>query len=112
MLNRYEQIRRTVAEFPPLRSYLVVPPETRADDLPPNTLLDVDGVMRARYDIADEAMLLIRPDGYLSLRIDEWAPERLRVHLRRWLLPTTGSASRDGRSCPVHPVLPQQIGVA
>jgi hypothetical protein len=33
--------------------------------------------------------LLVRPDGYLALRHDEWSPETLRNHLRRWLIPAT-----------------------
>jgi len=46
------------------------------------TLYDPDGVLAERYGIADEGMVLIRPDGYISFRSQPIAGEPLQRYLR------------------------------
>jgi hypothetical protein len=90
---RYKQIRRITAEFPMVREYVVLPDAVAVDDAIPRdveaaVLVDVGDALRRKYHIVDEAMLLIRPDGYLALRHDNWAPGELERRLRRWLVAT------------------------
>jgi 2-polyprenyl-6-methoxyphenol hydroxylase-like FAD-dependent oxidoreductase len=42
---------------------------------------DPDGVLAGRYGIADEGLVLIRPDGYISFRSRSLAPEPLQRYL-------------------------------
>jgi 2-polyprenyl-6-methoxyphenol hydroxylase-like FAD-dependent oxidoreductase len=46
------------------------------------TLYDPDGVLAERYGIADEGLVLIRPDGYISFRSQPIAGEPLQRYLR------------------------------
>ncbi len=45
------------------------------------TLYDPDGVLAERYGIADEGLVLIRPDGYISFRSQPIAAEPLQRYL-------------------------------
>ena len=63
-----------------VHEYLVLPDADAAAD-------EVDAEVAATVFVDVEALLLIRPDGYLAVRHDEWAPERLRAALRHWLEP-------------------------
>ena len=70
-----------------VHEYLVLPDADAAADevdaeVAATVFVDVD--LRRRMT---EALLLIRPDGYLAVRHDEWAPERLSAALRHWLEP-------------------------
>jgi hypothetical protein len=47
-----------------------------------STWYDPDGALAARYGIADEGLILIRPDGYISFRGQPIAAEPLRHYLR------------------------------
>jgi 2-polyprenyl-6-methoxyphenol hydroxylase-like FAD-dependent oxidoreductase len=87
----YPPIHRAVADFPLVQQYVVLPDEVASDDfqLGATALVDVGNTLRHKYRIRHRAMLLVRPDGYLALRHDEWAPETLRNQLRRWLIPAT-----------------------
>jgi hypothetical protein len=85
---RYSAVHRVVTDFPMLREYVVLLDDSPDIDLPVPVLLDVGNTLRDKYRIDREAMLLIRPDGYLALRHDEWAPAQLANYLRRWLVPT------------------------
>lgn len=85
----YEVIRRAAAEFPMVTCYLVLPdrtPEPVGVDTDITVLLDVGNTLRRKYAIGHNAMLLIRPDGYLTLREDRWAGEALKTALQRWLV--------------------------
>lgn len=84
-------VRRVTEGFPLVRTYLVLPDGAGVDEGSVPTLVDVGGALRRRYDIAGDAMLLVRPDGYLGLRRDAWEPDQLSAHLRRWF---TSEASR------------------
>ena len=72
--------------------YVVLAEEATYDlvgaDIAATMLLDVGSTLRRKYGIGRDAMLLIRPDGYLALRHDEWSPQHLRSHLEKWLVPT------------------------
>jgi 2-polyprenyl-6-methoxyphenol hydroxylase-like FAD-dependent oxidoreductase len=61
----------------------VIPIRRRA---PPSegesTWYDPDGALAERYGIADEGLILIRPDGYISFRSQPIAAERLQRYLR------------------------------
>ena len=90
--TRYPPIHRVAEDFPMVHEYLVLPDADAAGDevdadVSATVLVDVGNNLRAKYEIDSEAMLLIRPDGYLALRHDEWAPERLSAELRHWLEP-------------------------
>jgi FAD binding domain len=85
---RYSAVHRVVTDFPMLREYVVLLDDSPDIDVPVPVLLDVGNTLRDKYRIDREAMLLIRPDGYLALRHDEWAPAQLANYLRRWLVPT------------------------
>ena len=63
-----------------VHEYLVLPDADAAAD-------EVDAEVAATVFVDVEALLLIRPDGYLAVRHDEWAPETLRAALRHWLEP-------------------------
>jgi 2-polyprenyl-6-methoxyphenol hydroxylase-like FAD-dependent oxidoreductase len=86
----YPQIHRVAAGFPMVRQYLVLSDDAGYDspDLPATVLIDIGNTLRRKYRIRQRAMLLVRPDGYLALRHDEWAPETLRTQLQRWIIPT------------------------
>ena len=43
---------------------------------------DLDGALAVRYGIADEGLILIRPDGYISFRSQPIAAEPLQHYLR------------------------------
>lgn len=49
-------------------------------------LIDVGNTLRRKCGRGDRAVLLVRPDGYLALRCDEWAPDQLNTVLHKWLL--------------------------
>jgi 2-polyprenyl-6-methoxyphenol hydroxylase-like FAD-dependent oxidoreductase len=85
----YSPIRRIVARFPMVQQYVVLPDDTAHDDfeVSATTLVDVGNTLRRKCKVERRAMLLIRPDGYLALRHDEWVPEILDTHLQRWLVP-------------------------
>ena len=88
--TRYPPIHRVAEDFPMVHEYLVLPDADAAADevdaeVAATVLVDVGNTLRAKYEIDGEAMLLIRPDGYLALRHDVWAPERLSAALRYWL---------------------------
>lgn len=88
---RYDSIQRVTAEFPLVRPFLVLPdaePVQRSVNHAATMLADVAGTLRAKYHIDDEAVLLIRPDGYLAFRQDHWAPIKFGQYLRRWLTST------------------------
>ena len=58
-----------------VHEYLVLPDADAAADevdaeVAATVLVDVGNTLRAKYEIDGEAMLLIRPDGYLALRHD------------------------------------------
>jgi 2-polyprenyl-6-methoxyphenol hydroxylase-like FAD-dependent oxidoreductase len=87
----YPTIRRTVTGFGTVQQYLVLP-EGAAEANVEGTamsLVDIGNTLRRKYRIDRRAMLLIRPDGYLALRHDDWAPDVLRAQLHRWLVPVT-----------------------
>jgi 2-polyprenyl-6-methoxyphenol hydroxylase-like FAD-dependent oxidoreductase len=66
------------------RDLLDVYPILRQDmeDEGEKTLYDPDGVLAERYGIADEGLVLIRPDGYISFRSQPIAGEPLQHYLR------------------------------
>jgi hypothetical protein len=72
-----------------VRHYLVLPGDAVGSNVAVTapTLVDVGNTLRHKYRIGRRAMLLVRPDGYLALRHDEWAPAALRSQLLRWLVP-------------------------
>jgi hypothetical protein len=88
-IGGYEPTHRVLARFPTVRPYVILPDDTAHDDFEASAtaLVDVGNTLRRKYRIDRRAMLLIRPDGYLALRHDEWAPEILNAHLPRWLVP-------------------------
>jgi len=90
LVTRYRPIHDVAGAFPMVREYVVLPDTSpHADgDIAATMLVDVGNTLRRKYRIRQRAMLLIRPDGYLALRHDEWAPETLHRQLRRWLIPT------------------------
>ena len=85
----YRPIHQIADAFPAVQEYVVLP--DRSVDISvvttATTLVDVGNTLRRKYRIDRRAMLLIRPDGYLALRHDEWASEALHAELRRWLIP-------------------------
>lgn len=100
METRYAPIHLVAEDFPAVSEYLVLPDSHAADeevdaDVAATVLVDVGNTMRAKYAIDRRAMLLIRPDGYLALRHDQWAPEKLRVGLRHWLEPVESTVLEE-----------------
>jgi 2-polyprenyl-6-methoxyphenol hydroxylase-like FAD-dependent oxidoreductase len=87
----YPAIRRAVAGFGMLQQYLVLPDGAAAMNVEgtATNLVDIGNTLRRKYGIDRRAMLLIRPDGYLALRHDDWDPEVLRARLQCWLVPAT-----------------------
>jgi 2-polyprenyl-6-methoxyphenol hydroxylase-like FAD-dependent oxidoreductase len=86
----YPPTHRVAAGFPLLREYVVLPDidtTPGSSDVAATLLVDVANTLRRKYRAGRRAMLLIRPDGYLALRHDEWAPEELRTQLQKWLIP-------------------------
>jgi 2-polyprenyl-6-methoxyphenol hydroxylase-like FAD-dependent oxidoreductase len=80
---------------------------TRLGEMKATMLVDVANTLRRKYRIRQRAMLLVRPDGYLALRFDEWSPGALRnpaaalAHSRP-INPSGGSMTctrRHGRRC-------------
>jgi 2-polyprenyl-6-methoxyphenol hydroxylase-like FAD-dependent oxidoreductase len=86
-------ISRMTTEFPMIQQYAVLPDDAvhRSPDAGFTTLIDAGNTLRGKLEIRGRAMLLIRPDGYLALRHDEWDPDTLRNHLRHWLIPVQAS---------------------
>jgi 2-polyprenyl-6-methoxyphenol hydroxylase-like FAD-dependent oxidoreductase len=90
LATRYQPVHRVAAGFPMVREYVVLPDaETTsvAAGIDATLLVDVGNTLRRKCGAPGRAMLLVRPDGYLALRHDEWAPERLTTQLQRWLIP-------------------------
>jgi 2-polyprenyl-6-methoxyphenol hydroxylase-like FAD-dependent oxidoreductase len=85
----YPPIGRVATDFPMVQQYMVLPDDAVHDtaDVRVTTLVDAGNTLRRKHEIRRRAMLLVRPDGYLALRHDDWDPETLRNHLRRWLIP-------------------------
>ncbi|GFG49624.1 hypothetical protein CQY20_19105 [Mycolicibacterium agri] len=85
----YRHIHAVAENFPTVSEYVVLPGTGAAvdADIAATALADVGNTLRAKYGIDRQAMLLIRPDGYLALRHDEWAPGVLRTGLQQWLQP-------------------------
>ncbi len=44
---------------------------------------DISGAVHAAYDLADGGLVLVRPDGYVGYRSDDFAPGKLRSALAR-----------------------------
>ena len=90
LTTRYRPIHRVVEAFPVVQEYVVLPDAEVGEsaDLGVPLLVDTGNTLRRKYRVGLRAMLLIRPDGYLALRHDEWAPESLRNQLLRLLIPT------------------------
>jgi 2-polyprenyl-6-methoxyphenol hydroxylase-like FAD-dependent oxidoreductase len=97
---RMDRLRLALDEFPSVETYLVVPPDGEAEDngWPASTLLDIGGHLRRAYGVDGEAMLLIRPDGYLGLRSDKWSDAQIRAHLLRWYHPGAVQAAQGERA--------------
>ena len=53
-----------------------------SDEKDEHTWYDPDGTLAKRYGIADEGLVLIRPDGYISFRSRPIAGEPLQRYLR------------------------------
>jgi 2-polyprenyl-6-methoxyphenol hydroxylase-like FAD-dependent oxidoreductase len=84
----YPLIREVAAHFPMVHQYVILPGDSYDSptvDIP--ALVDIGNTLRRKYRIRQRAMLLIRPDGYLALRHDDWAPEILSAQLQRLLIP-------------------------
>lgn len=88
--GRYAQIHAEVGRFPAVREYVVVPDTDGPipEDVTVPVFVDAGNALRRKYNADGRTMLLIRPDGYLALRHDEWAAEPLRAALEKWLAPT------------------------
>ena len=91
LATQYQALHRVAADFPMVSEYVVLAEEATYDlvgaDNAATMLLDVGSTLRRKYGIGRDAMLLIRPDGYLALRHDEWSPQHLKSHLEKWLVP-------------------------
>ncbi len=87
----YPPIHGVADRFPMVAQYVVLPDDATHDsadlEVTATTLVDIGNTLRRKYRIGRRAMLLVRPDGYLALRHDEWAPETLQTQLQRWLIP-------------------------
>jgi len=89
----YPPIARMATEFPMIQQYVLLSDDALHGSLHTGvtTLVDAGNTLRRKHEIRRRAMLLIRPDGYLALRHDEWDSEILRNYLRRWLIPVRAS---------------------
>lgn len=88
LATRYQPVHRVASGFPMVREYVLLPDDdTASDSADATVLVDVGNTLRRKCGASGRAMLLVRPDGYLALRYDEWAPERLTRQLQRWLMP-------------------------
>jgi hypothetical protein len=90
LATRYQPVHRVASGFPMVREYVVLPDDDLASadaSIAATVLVDVGNTLRRKCDASGRTMLLVRPDGYLALRHDEWAPERLMTQLPRWLIP-------------------------
>jgi len=97
LATRYRPIHQVASAFPVVHEYVVLPDSRyHADaDIAATILVDVGNTLRRKYGIDQRAMLPIRPDGYLALRHDEWAPETLRNQLRRLLIPAQSTQPEE-----------------
>jgi hypothetical protein len=69
--QRREHILRVAERYGPLVHTFVVHPATRdPDDSDQSALVDVAAAFRRAYGVEGEAMLVIRPDGYVGMRHD------------------------------------------
>jgi 2-polyprenyl-6-methoxyphenol hydroxylase-like FAD-dependent oxidoreductase len=93
--HRYSQMNQVTARFPNIRDYVVISGALRSADVPATVLIDVGDTLRRKYNIKGEAMLLIRPDGYIALRHDRWNPTELGRSLRHWLLQNQSAALEE-----------------
>jgi 2-polyprenyl-6-methoxyphenol hydroxylase-like FAD-dependent oxidoreductase len=89
LATHYRRVHRVAAGFPMVREYVVLPDtETPSADagIAATLLIDVGNALRRKCGAAGRVMLLVRPDGYLALRDDEWSSERLETQLQKWLI--------------------------
>jgi hypothetical protein len=59
---------------PALRAHTVVRPGEPTDE---HVVVDGDGHVRAGYDVADDTLVLVHPDGYLGLVTNPGTVERV-----------------------------------
>jgi 2-polyprenyl-6-methoxyphenol hydroxylase-like FAD-dependent oxidoreductase len=95
LAHRYDGINRVTAGFPIVSVYIVLPGMARSADVSATVLIDVDDTLRRKYGIDGEAMLLIRPDGYVAARHDHWDATELTRTLNRWLLPANSTLMEE-----------------
>jgi 2-polyprenyl-6-methoxyphenol hydroxylase-like FAD-dependent oxidoreductase len=83
------EIRQVTRDFAGLvHEYVVLLVDTALDgEVPMRILCEAEGELRRKYGVRDEAMLLVRPDGYIGMRCERWDPGRLRAYLLDWLVP-------------------------
>jgi 2-polyprenyl-6-methoxyphenol hydroxylase-like FAD-dependent oxidoreductase len=89
-------IERVLASYPVVRGYQITRDADRSEHRggPITTLIDCDGSFHNRYRIEQPGLLLLRPDGYLALRLDEWDAEQLEAYLQQCLLRSSVLPSR------------------
>jgi 2-polyprenyl-6-methoxyphenol hydroxylase-like FAD-dependent oxidoreductase len=96
LATRYKPIHRVAARFPMVREYVLLPDDDTASDSAVITvLIDVGNTLRRKCGAPGRTMLLVRPDGYLALRHDEWTPERLQTELQKWLVPVESTVLEE-----------------
>jgi len=95
LAHRYDEINRITAGFPIVSVYIVLPGMARSADVSATALIDVGDTLRRKYGIDGEAMLLIRPDGYVAARHDHWDATELTRTLNRWLLPANSTLMEE-----------------
>jgi FAD binding domain-containing protein/aromatic ring hydroxylase-like protein len=94
--DRLPRIRRITEQHPGLIRTYRITSSAHDGDSATTALVDADAAFSRAYSVESESLVLVRPDGYLALRLGQWDPEQLGAYLRRWLIPhrmTTGESA-------------------
>ena len=95
--QRRAHIEHVLASHPNMHGYRLTRGPDRSEHAGARitTLIGKDGSFHDRYRIVKPTLLMLRPDGYVAVRLDEWDAQQLDAYQRRWL---TLNATTGGRT--------------
>jgi hypothetical protein len=96
--QRQGHVDRLLASYPDVHAYRVTagPAPHARPDARITALLDGDGTFQEQYRIEQPTLMMLRPDGYVALRLEEWGTQQLEAHLGRWLIDATAGKANSG----------------
>jgi FAD binding domain-containing protein/aromatic ring hydroxylase-like protein len=96
--QRQGHVDRLLASYPDVHAYRVTPgprpTHTPTPASPPCST--ATAASRSTTASSNPTLLMLRPDGYMALRLEEWDPQQLEAHLGRWLIDATAGKANGG----------------